>query len=123
MLAFGSLLSSVTFKGHVQKQHESMQERSVAGKVRYFSAASGAESTEPAAAKRNVQAEMLHNNAIRKEMGPIASSRKVSRTKGNYKFLLGTVIIFGAIYYYSIWKVGQDDFSDVDAEGNLREKV
>lgn len=123
MLAFGSLLSSITAKSQLYLDKTRPQERNAASNFRNYSTAPGAESTEQAPVKRNIEAEMLHNSAVRKEMGAIASSRKVSRTKGNYKFLLGTVIIFGAIYYYSIWKVGQDDFSDVDAQGNIREKV
>lgn len=43
--------------------------------------------------------------------------------QGNFKLLLGVMAVFTGIYYYSVWKVGQDDFSDVDEFGNVREKV
>lgn len=80
-----------------------------------------AEGAVPKSAPR--PAEALYNNAVRKQMGPIAMARRVSRTKGNFKYLAGIVGLFFGIYYYSVWKVGQDDFSDVDSEGNVREKV
>lgn len=68
-------------------------------------------------------AQALHDSAVRKEMGPIAQARKVQRYKGNFKYLAGVMAVFAGIYYYSIWKVGQDDFSDVDPEGNVRERI
>lgn len=71
----------------------------------------------------NKEAQALYNMAVRREMGPIASAKPVHRYKGNFKYLAGVMAVFVGIYYYSIWKVGQDDFSDVDAQGNVREKV
>lgn len=73
--------------------------------------------------QQSSDAKQLYERAVRKEMGPIASARRVQRYKGNFKYLAGVMAVFLGIYYYSIWKVGQDDFSDVDSEGNVREKV
>lgn len=28
--------------------------------------------------------------------------------------------LISAVFYYSIWKVSQDDFKDIDARGNLK---
>lgn len=78
------------------------------------------ESSESASHKG---AQALYDRAIRQEMGPIATARKVHRYKGNFKYLAGVAAVFLGIYYYSIWKVGQDDFSDVDPQGNVRERV
>lgn len=56
-------------------------------------------------------------------MGPLATARKPIIGKGNFKYLAAIMVLFGGIYWYSVRKVGQDDFSDVDEFGNIREKV
>lgn len=51
------------------------------------------------------------------------TARRVAPPKGKWLLLAGVMTLFSSIYFYSIWKVGQDDFSDVDEFGNVREKV
>lgn len=59
----------------------------------------------------------------RSDMGPIMTARRLPRWKGNLKYLAGIAVITSGIYYYCVWKVGQDDFSDVDERGNIRERI
>ena len=88
--------------------------------ARFYSAPAAPEHEAP---KTNPHAEALHREAIQKEFGTLATGRRRSPWKGNWKYLAAIAVVFGGIYYYSVWKVGQDDFSDVDAYGNMREKV
>lgn len=30
------------------------------------------------------------------------------------------MLLIAAVFYYSIWKVSQDDFKDIDARGNVK---
>lgn len=46
-----------------------------------------------------------------------------SKLKKNAFSLSLLSIAIGSIFYYSIWKVSQDDFSDVDSKGNVRTKL
>jgi len=49
---------------------------------------------------------------------PIKSARK-----RNIWTLFGFTALVTSIYFYSIFRVGQEDFSDIDARGNPREKL
>lgn len=37
--------------------------------------------------------------------------------------LVALISFMAAVFYYNIYAIGQDDFSDVDTAGNPREKV
>lgn len=43
--------------------------------------------------------------------------------KSNSKSMIFTIGLIIGFYYLSIYKVKQDDFSDVDSKGNLRTKL
>jgi hypothetical protein len=123
MLAPSYLLASANALFGKECRSKQTAARNAGFSSRFFSSPASAEPESNTKKSSNPQAEMLHRDAIQKEFGTIATSRRVSHWKGNWKFLGAIAVLFGGIYYYSIWKVGQDDFSDVDAQGNFREKV
>ena len=45
------------------------------------------------------------------------------RSRRNVAMFLGLFGFIGAVYAYVIAKVGQEEFSDVDKQGNLRVKI
>lgn len=62
------------------------------------------------------------NNKIRFSRSKTSFS-VYSKLKKNALSLSLLSIAIGSIFYYSIWKVSQDDFSDVDSKGNIRTKL
>ena len=56
---------------------------------------------------------------------PLSAKDELARSRRikNNVFGLGLLSFILGVYYYSIAKVSQDDFADVDAEGNLRAKI
>jgi hypothetical protein len=46
-----------------------------------------------------------------------------ARRGGNAAALAGIGALVGGVFFYTMWKVSQDDFSDVDSKGNVQEKV
>lgn len=123
MLSQSVLFGALSVQSSLNRSQVPTQGRWFDFNRRHFTTAATDEAKTETASQHSKTVEQLHTDALRKEMGPIASARRTNRYRGNYKFLAGIVVAFAGIYYYSIWKVGQDDFSDVDEFGNMREKV
>lgn len=123
MLSQSVIFGALSIRSSLNRSQVPTQGRWFDFNQRHFTTAATDEAKTESAAQHSKTVEQLHTNALRKEMGPIASARRPNRYRGNYKFLASIAVIFAGIYYYSIWKVGQDDFSDVDEFGNVREKV
>lgn len=49
--------------------------------------------------------------------------RAVSKVGRKAVFFTVMSVTVVSIFSYSIWKVGQDEFSDVDDKGNIRTKI